>query len=252
MTERTLPPWPDDPLSSFLADAQRNERVSAHNMADVYDVIQRVDVTFRRVSEITEHDHDPNLVPVRFLMVRAHGAWRAAIRMGLSTETVEAAPLTRVVIENAWYAVHIAKDPNPTTRAEIWLRRDDSVTAERQCATEFSIANVRKTHASLDAVTEDAAHKAYKGTITFGGHPNERGVFSLAVKTPTGYGAVLLTDKPLIIAAALRSIIEAGVTALKMFGFIYPERFKIMGVDGDIDALIGRLNAVDFKKYAAK
>jgi hypothetical protein len=250
MADPVPPAWESDPLSTFLSDAQRNERVTTLNMPNVYALLRRMHAAFLRVGEITEKDNDPNLLPARLLMARARGAWLAAVRLGLSTESVETYPLVRVVVENAWYALHTAKDPNPPTRAQIWLSRDDSATAQQQCATEFSIANVRATHATLDPANAAAAQKVYKGSITFGGHPNERGVFAATVRTTEGFGAVILNDKPLVIAAALKSAIEAGVVALKTFALIYPERFKIMGVGDEIDALVGTLNTV-FRQYTS-
>ncbi len=37
---QALPPWGDDPLSTFMSQAARNERVSALNWSDVYAVQQ--------------------------------------------------------------------------------------------------------------------------------------------------------------------------------------------------------------------
>src|SRR5262249_43261329 len=217
-------------------------------MRDVYALLQRMHVTFQRVAEITERENNPDLLPTRFLMARAHAAWLAAVRLALSGQTVEAYPLVRVVVENAWYALHLAKDPNAPTRAKIWLCRDDDAAAEKRCATEFSITNVRATHAAVDAVTEATAHTIYKSTIQFGGHPNERGVLVATIRTSEGFGAVVLTDNPRLVATTLKTAVEAGVVALKTFELVFPERFKIMGIDGEIAALVGGLNTV-FKQY---
>ena len=249
MADPVPPPWEGDPLSTFLSQAQRNERVSSLKMPGVYDLLRHVHGTFRLVAEITERENDPNLLPTRFLMARAHAAWLTAVRLALSAQIVETYPLVRVVVENAWYALHLAKDPNAPTRAKIWLCRDDDAAAEKRCANEFSIANVRQTHAALDAVNEAAAHHVYKSTIQFGGHPNERGVLAATIRTSEGFGAVLLTDNPVLIAAALKSAIEAGVVALKTFELVFPERFAIVGVDHEIAALVASLNTV-FKQYA--
>src|SRR5207249_9852113 len=99
-------------------------------------------------------DNNPHLVLTRFLMARAHGAWLAAPRLALSTQTVEAYPLLRAVIENAWYALHLANDPAPPERAMTWLRRAENEEAKERCAREFSVRNVRRTHGAVDAATE--------------------------------------------------------------------------------------------------
>ena len=152
MDNPTLPPWGDDPLSAFIADAQDNEEKSALNMPDIFTVLQRVRAALQKMEEITERENNPNLLPTRFLMARSHGAWLGAVRLGLSTQTAEAYPVVRAIIENAWYALHIAKDPAPPARAEIWLRRGESEQAKKACKDEFTIANVRATHRALGAL----------------------------------------------------------------------------------------------------
>jgi hypothetical protein len=94
----------------------------------------------------------------------------------------------------------------------------------------------------------------YDWAIEFGGHPNERGVLvaMTRVERTEGVrtlGAVLLTDNQTLIVAALKSALEAAIGALKTFRLIFPERYVIMGMDGEIDRLVGDANAV-FKKYA--
>ena len=254
MTDPVVPTWEGDPLSAFLSDAQRNERVSALKMPDLYAVLQRVHATFEQVATITARENNPSLLPARFLMARARGAWLAAVRLAMSGQTVEAYPLVRAIIEAAWYALHIGKDPQPPARAVIWLRRNDDDSAKAQCKTEFRVGTVRATHATLDAEAEKALHTLYEWTIELGGHPNERGVLAAVTRADTGqaitFGAVLLANDPNLIAVALKSAVEAAVGALKAFRLIFPERFAIMGVDGEIDKLVGQLNAV-FASYRA-
>jgi hypothetical protein len=111
MTNPVLPAWQTDSLSTFLSDAQYNERATALKMPDLYTLLQRVDAVFQQVEAITEKENTEHLVPVRMLMTRARGAWLAAVRLGMSGQTVEAYPLVRMVVENAWYALHIARTP---------------------------------------------------------------------------------------------------------------------------------------------
>src|SRR5882724_11866204 len=137
MADQTPPSWEGDPLSKFLADAQYNERVTPLRMPDVYELLRRVHDAFKGVADVTEKDNDANRLPTRFLMVRAHSSWLAAVRLALSAQTVEAYPLLRVTIENAWYALHLARDPAPPARVEIWLRRGESDAAKKACKDKF-------------------------------------------------------------------------------------------------------------------
>jgi hypothetical protein len=244
MTDPGLPPWEGDPLSTFLSDAQQNERVSALKLPDVYALLQRVHVAFQQLATITEKEHHAKLLPTRFLMARAHAAWLAATRLGMSGQVVEAYPVLRVgVIEASWYALHLAKDPNPPTRVEIWLRRNEDGAVKARCKTEFNVTNVRATHAALDPATAAVLQSLYERTIELGAHPNERGILAAMTRTDTGqdhmFGVVFLTNNPVLIAVALKTAVEAAVGALKTFRLIFPERFAIMGMDDEIEKLVG-------------
>ena len=67
MTDPALPAWGHDPLSAFLSDAQRNERVTALTLPDVYALLQRLYAAFAQVASITESEDTANLLPTRFL-----------------------------------------------------------------------------------------------------------------------------------------------------------------------------------------
>lgn len=250
MADQVLPAWGGDPLSTFLSLAQQNERVSPLKLPDVYALLQRVHAAIDAGETIKERN--PNQLPTRLLMARAHAAWLAAVRLGMSGQTVEVYPLVRAVIEASWYALHLAKDPNPPARVEIWLGRGDDDDAKARCKDEFRVANVRATHSALDADTANALQTLYERTIELGGHPNERGVLAATTRTETEqdytFETVFLSGSPLLIAAALKTAVEAAVGALKTFHLIFPERFTTMGVDRDVEKLVGGLNAV-FKRH---
>jgi hypothetical protein len=203
---------------------------------------------FQQLATITENEQNQNLLPTRFLMARAHAAWLAAIRLGLSGQVIEAYPVLRTVVEDAWYALHLAKDPDPPTRAKIWLLRSEDATTKARCKIEFTISKVRATHTALDHATATAMETLYDRTIELGAHPNELGVFAAMTRTDTDqnctFGVVFLTDKPVLIASALKTAVEAAVGALKTFRLIFPERFTIMGTDNEIEKLVGEINAV--------
>lgn len=252
MNENDPPPWGNDTLSTFLSNAQQNERITSINMPDVYALLQRTQAIFERLMEITEKENTPELLPSRFLMARARGAWLGAVREGMSGQTVEVYPLIRATVENAWYALHIAKDPAPPARAEVWLRRRENDSARKRCKSEFTVANVRATHEALDPATAAALDGVYEHTIELGGHPNELAVLSSLRRTETDkaytFEAAFLTDNPLLIALALKSAVEAAVGAMRAFRLVFPERFAIMGVDDDLNLIAAEHNVV-FKRY---
>ena len=63
MVDQALPPWGDDPLSTFLSNAQWNERALGVNVLDLYALLQRVHGVLERVAAITEKESNEHLLP---------------------------------------------------------------------------------------------------------------------------------------------------------------------------------------------
>jgi hypothetical protein len=125
------PPWEDDPLSKFMADADFNERACVVNYLDVYPVLQRAHRLLKRVCELLEKDPtDQNRGVPRMLIARSSSAFLAATRLAMSGQVFEARPVLRVAIEQAWYALHIAKDPAAPRRVHMWW--DEMTTHKRE------------------------------------------------------------------------------------------------------------------------
>jgi hypothetical protein len=252
MGDQVIPPWGDDPLSKLISHAQENERISSLKMADVYSLLQQIHAAFERLLDVTEKGGTLDLLPSRLLMARARGAWLAAVRLGMSGLTVEAYPLLRVVVENTWYALHMAKKP---ASIDIWIKRRESALATAQCQTEFSIRNVRTTHMEADAKNAGALQRVYERTIELGGHPNELAVLGSTERSETDeaylFDVSVLSGNELFIMLALKIAVEAAVGALRAFHLIFPHRFELSGLDGDIQKLADGHNTV-FKAYIAR
>ena len=146
----------------------------------------------------------------------------------MSGQISEAQALNRAAIEQAWYALHIAKDPGQWPRAEIWLRRNESEAAEKACKTEFTVANVRQTHESLDADTAKHLAYLYNQTINFGAHPNQMGVLSSIRHVEDAekivFNVGILAPHPHGVMATTRVAAAVAIGAFKVFALIYPER----------------------------
>ena len=126
MTEKRLPDWDNDPLSVFFRDTEQNVRVTALKFPKVYELLGQVHSLFQKSEEATKNDRWSELVVTRFLMVRSHSSFLAGIRLVMSGQVPESFPVLRSVVESAWYALHIAKDPRGTKRYEIWQLRDET------------------------------------------------------------------------------------------------------------------------------
>jgi len=185
-------------------------------------------------------------------MVRTHAAFLAAVRLAMSGQASESFPVLRAAIEQAWYALHIAKDSKAPGRANIWLSRNDDKSTKTKCKSEFTVGNVRATHEGLDAATAKELQDIYENLIDFGAHPNPMGVLASMRKSGTDkqvdYKIGILTSNKTTVVFALRMAVAVAVGALKVFKLIYPERFSLAGINLEIDKLVAGLNTV-FKPY---
>jgi hypothetical protein len=188
--------------------------VTAPNLAPLYDMLRRVDGLFRGVGEAIESDNRDELLVSRFLMVRTHSSFLAGIRLAMSGQVSESCPVLRAAVEQAWYALHIAKDPEPPSRAEIWLNRNVGATEEARCKSEFAAASVRRAHEGIDPDTAHTPHGIYERLIDFGAHPNHFGVMAVVTKSETDrtvtFGIGILYAEPVVISWALKMASEVA------------------------------------------
>jgi hypothetical protein len=255
MAERKPPEWGNDSLSQFFKYADYNARVTRVRYPAVFELLRRVHSAFERTEETVEKDPGwVTLVPA-FLLFRTHSTFLAAIRAGMSGQVSEAFPLLRSAIEQSWYALHIAKDPNPDCRVETWLRRNDDAQATAKCQNEFTIKNVRSTHEAFDHSTASELHHIYKTLIDYGAHPNQMGVLiPVTANEPArkiNYKVGILYPDELPVMVTLRLSVSVAIGALKVFQLIYLERFALAGFDSDIKQLVDELNA-KFKPFGLR
>ena len=248
MTEKRPPDWDNDPLSVFFKDAEQNDRITALKLPKVYELLGQVHSLFQKSEEATENARFELAVP-RFLMVRSHSSFLAGIRLVMSGQVPESFPVLRFVVESAWYALHIAKDPGGTKRYEIWQLRNKNDEAKTRCRNEFKVKRVRQTHEELDAATAKELHEVYETLIDFGAHPNQLSVMTALVKAEetdnqVTYDVGILQCESLSVRFALRMAVATAIGALKTFQLVFPERFTIAGLDLEIKKLIPQANAL--------
>lgn len=240
--EQQLPPWEKDSLSSLLENAAFNERATSLKLPKVYSLLKQVHSTFERVAATVEKDNREELLVPRFLIVRTHSAFLAAMRLAMSGQSFEATLVLRAAIEQAWYALHIARDPQPLGRSMIWLQRHHGPAEKKKCKEEFTVAKVRATHEGLDAATANILQQLYDTTIDFGGHPNEKGILASMRREETEeavtYQVGMLNPEALLVTVTLKTAIEIAVGELKVFQLIFPERFRVMSLDLSIEQII--------------
>jgi hypothetical protein len=257
MADKLPPAWDEaDPLSKFFADAEYNDRATAHNFVPIYNLLKKVDGLLRRLEEGVEKNNREELLVSRFLMIRTRSAFLAGIRLAMSGQAAESFPVLRAGVEHAWYSLHMAKDPNPPERATIWLNRNESAAEKARCKAEFTVARVRATHESLDPSTAKSLQEAYDTLIDFGAHPNQFGVMTSMTKSEVGertttFSVGILSPQPLHMAFGLRMAVAMALGAIKVFQLIFPERFVLLQLDEATASVVREANNV-FKGYAPK
>ena len=112
--------------------------------------------------------------------------------------------------------------------------------------------NVRSTHESLDLVSAKQLHELYETMIDYGAHPNQMSLFvamsESETEKETTFKVGILFPELVPIVATLRMAVAVAVGSLKVFQRVFPERFRIMSLDTEIEALVVELNSA-FKTY---
>jgi hypothetical protein len=251
-TEQKIPSWGKDQLSTFFQAAEDNDRVTSLKFPNIYRLLQRVDAAFRRVEEAVEKDSRQEVLVPRFLIIRTHSSFLASIRLAMSGQLPESYAVLRASIEQAWYALHIAKDPHPPERVTVWLCRNDDEASRSKCKNEFTLKNVRSTHESVDSVTAKQLHELYERMIDFGAHPNQQSLFLAMSQAKTdeesNFTVGILWASPDRILLTVRMAVAVAVGDLNVFQHVFPERFRLISLDEEIEALVGELNSA-FKAY---
>lgn len=172
----------------------------------------------------------------------------------MSGQVSEAFLLLRGALEQSWYALHMAKDPNGDARVEVWLRRNDDDQATSRCRSEFTVKNVRTTHEHLDQAAAFQLHSIYESLIDHGAHPNQMGVLTGVTQQESAsqvdYKVNIFCADELSVMAVLRLAVAVAIGSLKIFALIYPERFALIGLGDEIVRLVAELNS-GFKRYSS-
>ncbi|MGN8152714.1 hypothetical protein ACTJK5_10605 [Agrobacterium sp. 22094] len=227
--------WSDDTLTSYLEDYRNNQFATfVGKKAEVSDIIA-IDGILRR---LLEGARDPKpFVPMTFLL-RAHSAYRAAAGAVMAGQLYEAQACLRLCLEHAGYGHYIGGDVDLWER---WMRRHDSDDHRKAVRREFTAANVEKKLQAADASVAKAYEILYERLIDFGAHPNEKG-FSMSSNIRRENGdihieAVYLHGDGMQLNLALKTTAQVGICVLRIGRILYPQRFKDLGLDVELDGI---------------
>ena len=234
-TIKVPPRWSDDPLSAFLTDAFKNSPASFVPRPGEFDMLLRI---HRNFAKICDNLSNPPDFLAALLIVRSHGAYLAAVRQTTSGHLPESYPLLRACLEYALYALHINRNRG---FGVVWLKRHETADSIKAMKKAFQHVKVMETLKAADAPLHTALETLYERTIDFGAHPNERGVAGSMTMTESpdrkDFGAKLLDDDDLALAHAAKTSAQIGLGALLLFEIIFRDRFRILGIDLDLETL---------------
>jgi hypothetical protein len=225
-TERSLQDFFD-----MLRSAQQANRA---NFPVWCDIIERIDRCF--VSAGKNLINPKPVMPGNFLL-RCQYAFKTAAGMALAGQVVETFVMQRSVLEYAGYGLTIFEKPELDGVFVFRHLGADEMKAQKEA---FKIGAVRAAIGRYD--TELAANfdENYRRSIDFGGHPNPHASFSAAVLDEyggTGMTVLAISNDAKMIIVALKSTAQVGLTALLVFQHVFKEKFELLGISQEIDAL---------------
>lgn len=233
--KRTPEGWGDDSLTSYLEDYRNNQFATfVGKEAEVGD-LTAIDGMLKA---LLEGARDPKpFVPMTFLL-RSHSAYRAAAGAVMAGQLFEAQALLRLCLEHAAYGHYIGGD---NALWERWMRRHDSDDHRKAVRNEFTGAKVEKKLEAADISLAKAYKTLYERLIDFGAHPNEKG-FSMSSNLRRENGdvhieAIYLHSDGLPLDLALKTTAQVGIAVLRIGQILYPQRFKDLGLDTDLDGI---------------
>jgi hypothetical protein len=218
-----------------MTAAFQNSLATYVQKAPEFTRLSEIDAAFQKICE--NLTNPPDLVAAN-LLLRAHSAYRAAVRLATSGQVTEAYPVLRSCIEYALYALHINKAAG---LSEVWLRRHDSAHSKKQCIRAFTHGAVLKTLEGVDPQLASALGALYERTIDYGGHPNERGVSgSLTMDESDGgltFKSAYLQGAGPALDLALKSTAQVALGVLAIFERIFTLKCRLLGVDTEIERI---------------
>lgn len=226
MQNGTPAEWGKDPLSCFLQYAQENSILTYCHFPQVFQQLMRIDAIFQLASEV--HFPARNLLLPLFLL-RARGAFLAAVRLAISGQVVETYAVTRSCLENALYGHYMHVNPD---KALVWLKRADSLGQTKECRNSFTFAIVKDALKKTDAPLCSRIVGLYERSIDYGAHPNVLGHLTTSQISREGGHVDILGPGGDPWKIAVQTSAEVGICSLLVYQKILPDKFAEKGIQG--------------------
>jgi hypothetical protein len=233
------PGWGSDKLSEFVGHAWQNSFATFANLRPQYSLLRDIDQAY--VTLIEGLNNPRPWHPTLFLL-RAHAAYRGAVRLAISGQVVEAYMVLRGCLEAGLYGFYVTEDRE---RFKVWARRHEGEDARATCRDTFKIGRVFGALETRAAVLAHRAHALYDTTIDEGAHPNERAILRNLRNIEDDEGVTFLlnylTDDSPSLNLCLKVTAGLGLCTLELFGLIYQERMRLIGLVEQLDRMKAEL-----------
>ncbi|SEQ52089.1 hypothetical protein SAMN05428969_3343 [Devosia sp. YR412] len=216
--------WKDGGLFPFIEEGWGNSLATFANKNILCRRLTEVDTLFMDIQSDLKVLRTTQLVP-SLLFMRAFGAFRSTVAVSLAMPT-DAFALMRSSLESAGYALYIYGDE---TLAEAWLRRDESKKTRQTVRDRVTQGLVKDAIKAVDVQLLGTYSTLYERAIDFGAHPNEKAVLtnlaSASIRDASSIQYKLLGGDGPLLDGALRSSVQAGICVLRIFQYVFPERY---------------------------
>jgi hypothetical protein len=220
--------WGSDRLSEFIELTWNNVLATFHKLPKTYKTICRVDEHFYVAADNLKNPSDPL---VALFLLRAHSAFRAAVRLAMSGQLPEAYMVLRGALEQALYGFFINQKPD---LADVWLKRHENDQSTKKVKDAFQIVHMLGLLLKRDAALGSTVRRLYERTIDFGAHPNERAIITNMQRNETDESIVFNSNYTsgdgVWLRGCLKTCVEVGVACLKIFEIVFRERFRLLGI----------------------
>lgn len=224
-------------LEDFFDAVRSNQRANRVAYPQSYAIIERIDDYFARAGSNLVN---PTPMMTGALFLRCHYAFKTAAGMAFAGQAAEVFSVLRSVLEYAGYCLVIWETP---TLEGVFVLRHAGDLEMREQKKAFQGKGVTEAIARQDANLANCYSDMYQRTIDFGAHPNPHATFSTMSMEQSGgqttTNVLALTSEPRIIAHALKSTAQIGLTALHVLECVFRPKFELLGIRRDMDALAG-------------
>lgn len=223
------PGWGADELTRFLDASRSNQWATFAKKRASVQKLTAIDAQFVAASKDWLN---PKNEIAALLLLRCHGAFRAACGLAMAGQAVETYVVCRQMLEFAAYALHINRDPE---LGAVWINRHSDAASMGAQKAAFSHRKVRASVAAANIHAAKRFETLYQRAIDWGGHPNELSVTGNLEVVENGgvkkFSTILLHRDGIELAQALRSVAQCGMISLELLQQVFNARFELLGIN---------------------